>query len=222
MHAVPLQLAGRLEIRSMDRIAGFLNEEHVGRIATVDPEGYPQVIPMNFVYVDGVVYMHSHTRGEKLDNMRADPRSGFEVDRELEFLPSHFSSPTDASLADTLYVSVVIKGRSVIVDDPVEKARALNALMRKYQTEGRYEPLRPDMAVLDHVAVIRVNPVEIRGKYKIGQHMRREDRAELARKIYGRNSPTALETLRVMGFEPAPPPAGGGDGGLRMVDEPVW
>ena len=29
----------------------FLNEEKVGRVASIDVHGYPQIIPMNFVYV---------------------------------------------------------------------------------------------------------------------------------------------------------------------------
>ena len=105
-----MQLLGKLEIKSPERIARFLNTEHVGRIATMDERGYPQVIPMNFVFLDGFIYLHSHIRGEKLDNIRRNPKAGFEVDRELEFLPSYFEDPHDASLADTLYVSVVIKG----------------------------------------------------------------------------------------------------------------
>lgn len=206
---------GRLQMRSMESVRRLLQEERVGRLATVDAGGYPQVVPMNFAFWGGSVYMHSHTRGEKLDNMARDPRSGFEVDRELAFLPSYFSSPTDASMADTLYASVVIKGRSSLVSDRQEKSDALNALMRKYQPEGRYEPLRPGMGVLDHVAVIRTEPEQVRGKYKIGQHMNRADRAALAAKILERGAPGAERALRTMGFEPAP-------GGLRMVDEPRW
>ena len=206
---------GRLQMRSMESVRRLLQEERVGRLATVDAGGYPQVVPMNFAFWEGSVYMHSHTRGEKLDNMARDPRSGFEVDRELAFLPSYFSSPTDASMADTLYASVVIKGRSSLVSDRQEKSDALNALMRKYQPEGRYEPLRPGMGVLDHVAVIRTEPEQVRGKYKIGQHMNRADRAALAAKILERGAPGAERALRTMGFEPAP-------GGLRMVDEPRW
>jgi len=210
-----VQLVGRLQIQSKEKIAEFLNREHVGRIATVDSNGYPQIIPMNFVFFNNAIYMHSHTRGEKLENIRANPKSGFEVDRELEFLPSYFSSPTDASLADTLYISVVIKGESVLVQDPREKALALNAMMQKYQPEGRYEPLRHEMNVLNYVEVIKVLPEDMRGKYKIGQHMKRHDRIDLAQKILKRNAPSAKETLRVMGFEVTPD-------GLKMTDEPVW
>lgn len=202
-------------MQSRKMIIDFLNQQHVGRIATTDADGYPQIIPMNFVYWNDSVYMHSHVRGEKLDNIRAGSKSGFEVDRELEFLPSYFFSPTDASLADTLYISVVIKGEASIVDDASEKASALNALMQKYQPEGRYEPIRTSMDVLDHVAVIKITPLQMHGKYKIGQHMKQDARADLAAKIYQRNTPSARETLRIMGFEVT-------QDGLRMVSQPVW
>lgn len=210
-----MQLVGRLQIQSKQKMVEFLNQEHVGRIATIDSNGYPQVIPMNFVFFNDAIYMHSHVKGEKLENIKANPKSGFEVDKELEFLPSYFSSPTDASMADTLYISVVIKGQSVIVSDPSEKSLALNAMMKKYQPEGQYEPLRSDMDVLNYTAVIKVVPEEMTGKYKIGQHMKSESRAILAHLIQKRNSPSAKETLKIMGFEET-------SDGLKMVDEPVW
>ena len=210
-----MQLLGKLEIKSSQKIAEFLNSEHVGRVASTDKEGFPQIIPMNFVFINEAIYMHSYTRGEKLDNIRANPKVGFEVDREVEFLPSYFSSPTDASQADTLYISVVIKGDGIIVNDMNEKTMALNALMEKYQPEGRYEKLTPDMPVINEVAIIKVIPKTIKGKYKIGQHMEKSSRTELAKKILERNSPTAIATIQTMGFEII-------NGQLKLVQEPSW
>ena len=71
------------------------------------------------------------------------------------------------------------------------------------------------MRVLDSVTVIKVKPKLLTGKYKIGQHMSPLDRIELAQKIFKRNSPTARETLRIMGFDIT-------ENGLKMVDEPIW
>lgn len=210
-----MQLLGRLEIKSKEKISKFLNSEHVGRIASIDESGFPQIIPMNFVFINGVIYMHSHTKGEKLDNIRRNPRVGFEVDRELEFLPSYFEDPKNASLADTLYISVVIKGIGLIVEDIEEKTVALNGLMRKYQPEGRYEPIRAEMQVVNEVAIIKVNPEKIHGKYKIGQTLQKNARIKLAEKILVRNSKNSRETLETMGFVIE-------DGKLIMVDEPVW
>ena len=109
-----LQLVGILQIKSYDKIKEFLHQEHIGRISTIDVNGYPQIIPMNFVFRNDAVYMHSHPRGEKIENFKRNYKVGFEVDRELEFLPSYFEDPKNASLADTLYISIVMKGIRII------------------------------------------------------------------------------------------------------------
>ena len=210
-----MQLVGILEIKSYEKIKEFLNDEHVGRISSIDVNGFPQIIPMNFVFRNDAVYIHSHLKGEKLNNISQNNKVGFEADRELEFLPSYFEDPHNASLADTLYVSVVIKGIASFVSDRQEKTLALNGLMEKYQPEGYYDPLKSDMRVLDAVSVIKVVPNTIHGKYKIGQHMNSNDRMDLAKKILQKNSSTAKTTLKIMGFEEI-------NGGLRMIDEPRW
>ena len=210
-----MQLLGILEIKSKEKIQEFLNTEHVGRIASLDKNGFPQIIPMNFVFLNDAIYMHSHTKGEKLDNIIQNSKVGFEVDKELEFLPSYFEDPKDASLADTLYISIVIKGKGIIIDDKAEKTLVLNALMKKYQPEGKYEPLTPEMKVVDAVAIIKVLPYLITGKYKIGQHLQKNDKIELAKKILKRNSSTSRETLRTMGFEIM-------ENEVRIIEEPKW
>ena len=210
-----MKLLGRLEIKSTEKIREFLEKEHVGRIASIDDNGFPQIIPMNFAFVNDVIYMHSYPKGEKLENILNNSKVGFEVDRELEFLPSYFSHPTDASQADTLYISVVIKGIASLVTEDEEKTMALNGLMKKYQPEGKYEPLKNNDLVLDEVAVIKVVSESIKGKYKIGQNLNSESRKILAQKILEKNSSTAKETLKVMGFEITLD-------GLKMIDEPMW
>ena len=210
-----MQLVGILQIKSPQKIQEFLNQEHVGRVSSIDENGYPQIIPMNFVFLNNSIYMHSHTKGEKINNINRNSKVGFEVDRELEFLPSYFEDPKDASLADTLYISIVIKGIGSLVTDKEEKTLALNGLMKKYQPEGGYDPILSTMKVLDAVAVIKVIPDTLYGKYKIGQHMRTENRIDLAEKILKRNSTTSQETLKIMGFAIT-------ENGLQMVDEPIW
>ena len=83
-----MQLTKKLEIHSKKKIIEFLNKQPVGRIASIDANGYPQIIPMNFVYVEAdnidinsfytqksdSIYMHSHPFGEKLDNIRRNTK----------------------------------------------------------------------------------------------------------------------------------------------------
>lgn len=206
----------------------FLNEERVGRVASIDEQGYPQIIPMNFVYVKndlidtqsdnkniGAVYMHSHPIGEKIENIKRNSKVGFEVDSYVCFLPSYYFHPTDASQADTLYISVVIKGNAAIVEDPDEKANALNALMKKYQKEGGYESLSSNMGSVREVTVLKVVPDQIRGKYKIGQHWIPRYRLKMARNIIQREAEDdASKILKIMGIEIM------NNGDLRVIKEP--
>ena len=210
-----MQLLGKLEIKSKEKIIEFLSSESTGRIASVDKNGFPQIIPMNFVFINDVIYMHSHIRGEKLENIKRNDKVGFEVDRSLEFLPSYFFDPTDASLADTLYISVVMKGICVNIEDKVEKTLALNGLMKKYQPEGGYEPMNPEMDVLNEVAVIKIVPNTMRGKYKIGQNFKPDEKLELAENIFKRNSKTAKDTLEIMGFSVA-------ENGIKLEKNVEW
>ena len=211
-----MQLIKKYEIQSKHKMIEFLNEQPVGRVASLDGSGYPQVIPMNFVYHDGAVYMHSHPFGEKLDNIRRNPNVGFEVDHHICFLPSYFFHPTDASQADTLYISVVIKGKAEIVHGNEEKALALSALMEKYQKEGRYEALDANMPSVHEVAIIKVIPRDMRGKYKIGQHWTRPYRLKMARNILEREGrENARPILRIMGIDIT-----AGEESLQVIEEP--
>jgi nitroimidazol reductase NimA-like FMN-containing flavoprotein (pyridoxamine 5'-phosphate oxidase superfamily) len=225
-----MQLTKKLEIQSKKKIIEFLNNQPVGRIASIDANGYPQVIPMNFVFVQAdipginsqaiikldAIYMHSHPFGEKLDNIKRNEKVGFEVDQHICFLPSYYFHPTDASQADTLYISVVIKGNSLIVEDNKEKARALNALMEKYQKEGRYQILHPNMSSVHEVTVIKIVPKEIRGKYKIGQHWAPAYRLRMARNIIEREGKDqAKGILDIMGVEIMV------NGSLTVKEEPL-
>jgi uncharacterized protein len=210
-----MQLTKKLEIHSKKKIIEFLNKQPVGRIASIDANGYPQIIPMNFVYVEAdnidinsfytqksdSIYMHSHPFGEKLDNIRRNTKVGFEVDQHICFLPSYYFHPTDASQADTLYISVVIKGNALIITDNKEKAQALNGLMKKYQIEGRYEMLAPSMSSVHEVSVIKIIPEEMKGKYKIGQHWAPAYRLKMARSIVEREKAQAKSILDIMGIE---------------------
>jgi nitroimidazol reductase NimA-like FMN-containing flavoprotein (pyridoxamine 5'-phosphate oxidase superfamily) len=226
-----MQITKKLEIQSKKKIVEFLNNQPVGRIASIDINGYPQIIPMNFVYLQqgylnnnltdtirrsDAVYMHSYPLGEKLDNIKRNPKVGFEVDRHICFLPSYYFHPTDASQADTLYISVVIKGTAHIVEDNEEKSQALNGLMKKYQKEGKYEILHPSMPSVHEVAVIKIVPKEMRGKYKIGQHWAPAYRLKMAKHIIEREEKQYAETiLNTMGISISP------EGRLIIREEPL-
>lgn len=231
-----MRLFPKLEIKSKAKLIQFLNDQPVGRIASIDKQGFPQIIPMNFVYVtneqigssyglsknndagrldSGAIYMHSHPSGEKIENVRRNSKVGFEVDLPLCFLPSYYFHLTDASQADTLYISVVIKGNAFLINDLAEKTLALNALMNKYQSEGGYEPVGANMAAVREVVVLKIIPEGIRGKYKIGQQWSRDYRIKIATQITKREGlDKAKNILEIMGMEIL------NDGSLHILTDP--
>ena len=209
-----MKLTKKFEIKSMQNIIHFLNIQKTGRLASIDIHGYPQIIPMNFVYIESkdlidnkqynqdAIYMHSSPFGEKLDNIKRNQNVGFEVDEYICFLPSYYFHPKDASQADTLYKSIVIKGNAFVVHDNNEKTVALNALMKKYQKEGMYEQLNPKMSSVREVSVIKIIPKDMKGKYKIGQHWFPNFRLHIAQNILQReNKEDAKNILNIMGIE---------------------
>jgi uncharacterized protein len=234
-----MQLTSRFRIKNIINIIEFLNDIHVGRLATIDVNGYPQIIPMNFVhtvtdlssknfslsygkptYQDDeigntvndfklvnyvstknpslhkhVIYMHSHHKGEKIENLLRNQKVGFEVDKEICFLPSYYFHPTDASFADTLYTSIVIKGKASIVSDNQEKAFAMNKMMQKYQSEGKYIELTQNAKSIIYLTVIKINVDTIDGKYKIGQEWSDSFRKDIANKIIRREGITRARKI---------------------------
>lgn len=92
-----------------------------------------------------------------------------------------------------MYVSIVIKGHAKFVTDYEEKTSALNALMEKSQTEGRYEKLNSTMETVHRVGLIKIVPETITGKYKFGKSWDDAKKLRVATKFMKR----AVETLRL-------------------------
>ena len=55
----------------------------------------------------------------------------------------------------------------------------------------------------------------MRGKYKIGQNLKHDEKIQLAEKIFERNSKTAKNTLEIMGFSLS-------DGGIQLENDVEW
>lgn len=66
-----------------DELHAFLAEPgHLLRLATVDADGWPRVVPLWFVERDGEVLFTPRARSAFLDNLRRSPRVGASIDEE--------------------------------------------------------------------------------------------------------------------------------------------
>ncbi|WP_219838469.1 pyridoxamine 5'-phosphate oxidase family protein [Paenibacillus sp. R14(2021)] len=183
-------------------IEAFLQEMSFGFLGTVTSDGEPSMTPLNFVYVNGSIYFHGSRIGEKMTQLKQNQRVTFMAAKEYAIIPSFFSDPLMACPATAYFKSVRMDGQAVVVDDPAEKAAALEALMRKLQPEGGYKTIDaedPDYVPrLKGVAVVRIDAERIVGKFKFGQNLKAAERQSITAQLAERNLPTDAETIALM------------------------
>jgi nitroimidazol reductase NimA-like FMN-containing flavoprotein (pyridoxamine 5'-phosphate oxidase superfamily) len=58
----------------------FLKKNQKCALATLDQNGFPHVVAMNYVYRDGAFYMTSYGKAQKVVNIRRNPKVGLMVE----------------------------------------------------------------------------------------------------------------------------------------------
>jgi general stress protein 26 len=58
----------------------FLTTNQKASLATLDRNGFPHVVAMNYVYRDGAFYMTSYGKAQKVVNVRRNPKVGLMVE----------------------------------------------------------------------------------------------------------------------------------------------
>lgn len=114
------------EVTDLGMIEEIVNRAEVCRIAVCDKD-IPYVIPMNFGYRDGSVYLHSAREGRKVEALKRNNRVCFEVDVDQELVTADHSCGFDMR-----YRSVIGYGRAYLVEDDEEKRRGLDTIMEHY------------------------------------------------------------------------------------------
>ncbi|MDD3921897.1 MAG: pyridoxamine 5'-phosphate oxidase family protein [Eubacteriales bacterium] len=109
--------------------------------------------------------MHGRAAGEKLDNILRDGRVCFTV-YEAQGLSYEEDGPYACGV-NTLFESVVIKGRAALVADEAEKRRILYALTEKYVPSFAKKEM-PEASVA-RTAVIEITPDSVTGKFFPGR-----------------------------------------------------
>ena len=134
---------------------------YCGRVATVDADGSPYVVPLLHVFSGDVISMHNTAaRGHFRSNVERDTRACFEVDEPVKVF-DYGRFECDSGLA---YRSAIAYGRIRIIGDRAAKARFFDELLSKYGTgvPGRPKSFYPR---LDEVTVYALTVERITGKH---------------------------------------------------------
>ncbi len=143
------------EITDKGVIEAILQEAPVCRIA-MSKDNRPYIVPMNFGYEDGALYLHTGHRGMKIDFMRGNPLVCFEAESRLETVRSE-----SACRWGMRYLSVVGSGRASFVEDPAGKRAALGVIMKKYSGRADWEYSEKDLGA---ACIVKIEIEEMTGR----------------------------------------------------------
>ena len=184
----------------------------VVQLAGTTAEGRPVLRCVHAVLVEGMLAFHAAPAGEKLELI------GREVvvatDEIVAEVPSWLKDPERACPATTFYRSAQVHGRLEPIAEPRLRAKIMQALMQRFQPEGRHVPIDVDHPEWDRLyrkplaglLLAGVVPERISGKFKLGQDRPAEQFCALLEGLWRRGRPgvdRAIELCR--GFHPERP-----------------
>ena len=127
--------------------AKFLQEQQKCALATLDKNGFPHMVAMNYAAKDGVIYMTSYGKAQKVVNVRRNPKVGVMVEAGKRY----------AELR-----GVIIRGYCEIIDDPKQvEAIAHMVAGRPGGPEGAMRPTALNPEVLKKRVIMKVTPEKI-------------------------------------------------------------
>lgn len=209
----------RREVFRSSREAGLelLRRAPFVHLAGVDDDGAPVCRAVHGVVVGDRLCFHGAPAGEKMAVVgKPVVVQASEVAAEI---PSWFLDPVRACPATTLYESAQVHGVLERIDDADQKAAVLQALMERYQPEGRHRPITAGdplyAGAVKGILILGVSLATLDGKSKLAQNRSPEEVSLLLEHLWRRGAPgdaRAVDLVRAAnplaplpGFLAAPP-----------------
>lgn len=106
-----------------DELDALLRRPVLGRLATIDPDGYPAIVPIWFEWDGSAILLVARGRSRYLDDIRREPRVAFSVVAD-----------------DDPDVRIHLRGRAVIVAGPAPLEGETLALARRLAERHEGQP----------------------------------------------------------------------------------
>lgn len=145
----------RQEIRDQGVLEEILNNQVICRLAMMDGDR-PYIIPVNYGYHEGFLYIHSAPEGKKIDLLRQNPELCFEVEDPVEIIKGERACDWS-----TRYRSVVGYGRVEILSDEAGKQLGLEMIMAQH---GAPELKEFDPGNIKRMVILKIRITTMTGK----------------------------------------------------------
>ena len=134
----------------------ILDEGKYAVVALSGDDGYPYSLPINYVYWENAIYIHSASEGHKIDAIKRNPKCSLCVVDKDDVVAEEFTS---------YFRSVIVFGKAVVVKDIEEKIKGLRLLCNKYSPG--INPEEEINKFIKTVCVIRIDIERVTGKEAI-------------------------------------------------------
>jgi len=143
-------------ITDNQELIAIIANSQVCNVAFVDGE-LPYVLPFNFGFHDGSIYLHSAKEGRKIDILKKNNNVciSFQKDEGIKFQDEKV-----ACSYSMYFKSVLVTGKVEFIEDFKDKVDAMNIVMKQY-TGKVFDYNTP---AIDNVCIMKIKIDKITGK----------------------------------------------------------
>ena len=128
---------------------------HHGILSVNGDDGYPYAVPVNYVFIDGKIYIHSAKYGYKIDALKQNDKVCFTAILNSQIIPDKFTAA---------FESVVAFGKASFIDDGDEKLTALRTFIERFYPDHQEAGERFIHAAYEKTQIIRIDVEQMTGK----------------------------------------------------------
>lgn len=111
---------------SLEENIQVLNRGTSGVLAVSGDDDYPYAVPLSYVYHDNKIFFHCAKNGHKLDSISRNEKVSFCVIDKDQVVQDKYTS---------YFRSVIVFGKTRILEDDVEKRKAIEILTARYSPD---------------------------------------------------------------------------------------
>jgi nitroimidazol reductase NimA-like FMN-containing flavoprotein (pyridoxamine 5'-phosphate oxidase superfamily) len=145
-------------LNKLEQIEPIIVECNVCYVSMVDANNKPYVLPFNFGYKNGIIYLHSAPEGKKINILKNNPNVC------INFSTAHNLFSINEEIACSYgmqYKSVLINSKVEFIENDNEKIEAFNIFMKNYVKNRDFKYSSPS---IKEVAVFKVKVDNFTGK----------------------------------------------------------
>lgn len=120
-----------IPVEDFNQIEDIIKSCKICFVGMTDGNGYPYVIPMNFGYKEGVIYLHSAQEGSSVSMLEVNPNVCITFCSNTKLV---WQNEEVACSYRMRCESAICHGKVVFEEDFDEKVKALNIIMSQYSS----------------------------------------------------------------------------------------